>query len=125
MNKKEQAAFEELHVRLALRFTEPLEPDVPPPGQSGNWNQLTTGWVFNSFNRKVDCACSSSVNHAVGSTTKTSTQQPRHLYSTRLLALKALRAVKEREYAEALRSIDLGIEAEEANPTPLPNTPAP
>lgn len=125
MNKKEQAAFEELHVRLALRFTEPLMPDVPPPPRRSDYKALTTGWWLNAYNSEVAMGCSSSGFHSLHSTTKTSTQQPMAFHSTRLRALKALRAEKEMEYAKRLRKLDLEIEKEEREPTSQPNTPAP
>lgn len=116
MTKKEQAEMEDLKRQLAIakafRFTNPVNKDVAPP--SGGWGStLSTGWVFNSYTKKVDVACSSQVHHAIGKTDKTSTQNPIWMFSSKLLALKALRHDLERKFAEELANIDKMIEIEE------------
>lgn len=116
MNKKEQAEFEamrkEVRVARALRFTDPIEPDVPPPAASG----LSTGFLFGGS--RVDVACSSSVHHGFGRTDKTSTQRPRWLYSTKERALRAMRNRMEHEFAEELAKVDRQIEEEVAASQP-------
>jgi hypothetical protein len=115
MNKKELAMVEELKTRLALRFTGdgPIEPDVPIPF---NFSELSTGYLFNSYSKIVSPACSSSGFHARGRTDKTDSQRPVRLYSTRKLALQAMRLEVELRCARELREIDAKIEAEETTP---------
>jgi len=111
VNKKEQERFEELLTRAALRSTSPTLPDVDVPNDG-----LSTGFLYageNSVDPRVDVACSSSVHHAFGRNDKTTSQRPRRLYSTRLLALKGLRYAVEQRCAAILRGIDRQIEEEE------------
>lgn len=118
LTKKEAAAQaerqEQARIRAALHWTEEAPPkDVPPPTGNG----LSTGFAFNVYGRRVDVACSSAVFHAVGRTDQTTTQGSRALYSTRLLALQALRNALEWEFAKELDKIDRQIEAEQISPT--------
>jgi hypothetical protein len=119
MTKKEQRQVDEtiagLKLQVALRWTEPVAPDVPPPDGS---SALTVGWLT-CYNR-VEPACSSCVHHGSGTTTRTTTQGARTLFSTRLRALKALRHEMELRFAAELRQLDAQIETEQAKPTPLP-----
>lgn len=114
MNKKEQQAFAEMQQQVALakalRWTEPVQPDVMPP----TGNELRKGFLFNSYigGPRVDKACTSAVHHAFGQNDKTTTQQARCLYSTRLLALKALRHELELKCAAILLGIDQQIDKE-------------
>lgn len=108
--KKSKAGIEAGHadqIRAALHWSDDsdVRPDVPVPDR----NELTTGWTFNAYARRVDVACSSSAFHAVGRTDKTTTQQPLALYSTRERALRALRVALEREFAEALAKVDAEV----------------
>lgn len=117
MTKKEQAEMEQLRKDLrlarALRFTEPVKPDVPPPSNSG---ELTKGWIplgtYESM--RAAPACSSSVGHGWDTQEKTHSHGSRSLYSTKLLALKAGRNEIERQCAMALARIDEDIEIEAA-----------
>lgn len=116
MNKKEQAAFEELKTELrlarAMRFTEPVEPDIPIP----NGSILTKGFMFNAYHGiggdRVVRACSSAVGHGFDRDDRADTKMPRRLYSSRLLALKAMRHSVEEDVAQRLANIDAQIEAE-------------
>ena len=114
MTKKEAAKVEsmrrELSIVAALRWTEKVLPDIPIPTGSG----FTKGWLT-GFDR-VDIACSNSVFHAYGRNDKTTTQQPAALFSTRILALKALRYQMERRFAEVLANIDRQIAEPPAEP---------
>jgi hypothetical protein len=108
MSKKKQAEIAareyEERVRAALRWTgEAPSPDVPPPTD----NSLTTGWLFSVHGQRVDAACSDAVSYAYGRTDRTTTQGSRALYSSRRLALQALRAAMERKFAEELARIDV------------------
>lgn len=120
MNKKEQAAFEamkrEILLAKAFRFTERVKPDIMPPTTS----ELRKGWHYNSYigsysGPRVHRACTSAVHHSIGNDTKTDTQQPLSLYSTKLLALRALRHDVEKQVANILADIDEQIEAEKAD----------
>ena len=114
MTKKEQAEVAALKNRLstlaALRWTEAVDPDIPIPDGTG----LAKGWLFNGYGvwPRAEKACSSSVYHSFGSDDKTSTQGARQLYSTKLLALKAMRHEIEIQCAKKLLSVDLQIAAE-------------
>ncbi len=99
---------------VALRWTDSsdIAPDVPPPD---GWGELTTGWTFNAFGRRVEVACSSGGLHAVGRTDKTTTQRALALFSTRERALRALRALRvalEHEFATELAKIDALLSSE-------------
>lgn len=107
MNKKEQKELEDAKITAALRWTAPVEPDIRIPEKG-----LTKGFLFNVYSREVVVACSSPVSHSYGRDDVTRSQNPRELYSTRLLALKALRHECEKQFAEILRSIDKRIEGE-------------
>jgi hypothetical protein len=113
MNKAEKELVEELKLKNALRWTAPVNPDVPIPESCTS--QLSLGWLpiaAMSDSARVESACSSAGSHGVGSWVKTSSQQPRALYSTKLLALKALRYQVECNCAKLLRRIDAMIEQE-------------
>jgi hypothetical protein len=105
MNKKEAAYVcslrNELERMRALRWTKPVEPDVNPPVQQG---VTYTGWIY--CGDRVEPASSTSLVHSCGGITM---KGARALYSTQLLALKALRHATELECAEKLRRIDLAI----------------
>ncbi len=118
LNKKEKAAFDELllHHKLkgALHWSPRIRRDVPPPARGPGGE--TSGFDFNSYSLNVFEAWSSSVSHGEGPMrTKHSsgTQNPRSLYSTRLLALHAMRHDVAMAAAKKLLEIDERIEAEE------------
>ena len=118
MNKKEQAEFaaakKAVFVARVLNWTAPVETDVPAPasGRSGE----TTGFLFNEHGKPcVMYAISSSVGHGTSwdeAPKKTSSQGARAMYSTRVLALKAMRHALENKYAEILAAIDMQIQEE-------------
>lgn len=115
MTKAEKARLEELENALriakAFRFTEEVRPDVNLPV-----NGLAKGFLFNDYTREVVPACTSWSNHAFGRDDRTDSQRGRRLYSTRLLALKALRYAVEQVVASQLAEIDRQIEAELTKP---------
>ena len=126
MTKKQEAEFAALaeQVRLirALRWSryEPVEPDLLKPQ---GYVEYTEG-----FGHNVHCLSqygsaapvypmwSECVSHGTGSHAKRSggTQGGKALYSTRLLALRALRYEAELQAANSLARIDRMIEEEEA-----------
>jgi hypothetical protein len=126
MSKREQAAFEAAiraaKVAGALRWTEPLEPDLPRPGPGGP--SFVRGWTFNPYlaingphSLQVQKSCSTANGHNTGSWDATTSQGGIAQYSTKLRAARALRAVLEKKFAETLADVDLLIEeakAEEA-----------
>lgn len=116
MNKAEKAAFEslkdELYKAKAFRFTETVLPDIPIPGYV---DKPTSGWVCNVYSMRVGQAWSTSVAHGNGSArtpNSSGSQRGIPLYSTKLLALRAMRNAAENEYASKLASIDRLIEEE-------------
>lgn len=112
MNKKEQARMDELAVLLAsaraLRWVDPVEPDLPIPiGHSH-----TTGWTFNTYTRRVHQAWSSSVAHGDGpgpAKHTTGSQGGKVLFSTKARALQGLRYFLTVSYAAHLASVDAEI----------------
>jgi len=122
MTKKEakqvQEKIERYALRAALSWTVPVEPDVPIPTISLGDGSLTTGWLpcgdpLSHCGGRVEPACSSASSHGTGRIDKATSQQPRRLYGTKLLALRALRNAAEAGAARALLAIDRMIEAEE------------
>lgn len=116
MTKKEKEALEAALTAAALRTTTDVAADVPPPSDSRDG--LTKGWLpiaERSDYPRVEPACSSSVYHGRGQQNETTSQGARSLYSTKLLALKALRRAVEKHCADRLRAVDRMIEAESSN----------
>ena len=120
MTKKEAAEVEkmkqELRLRGALRATSNVEPDVPiPSGSYSDRQGLSKGFMFVSesgYWPRVEPSCSSSVYHSIGRDDRTTTQEPMRLYSTRLLALRALRYAIEQDCCARLTKVDKMIEEE-------------
>lgn len=115
MNKKEQAEMNALKMELALakalRFTELVLPDIPEPKPG---DALVPGYRYNAYyqNPRVEPSCSTGTSHGFGTNTQTISQRPIEQYSTRLLALKALRNEMEIQCAKLLAGIDLKIQQE-------------
>ncbi len=112
MNKKEKAYVASLEEQLAFRRTEPVEKDVMHP-TTGSYGELSTGYAFNSYNMTVTEACSSSVSHGYDSHTKTHSQRPIMMFSTKVKALKAMRYELEQKYTRSLHKVDQLIKIEE------------
>ena len=107
MTKKEQAEVERLKTRLALRFTEDVNPDIP--GNAG-LSQITNGYSFNSYTKRVEKSCSDGFNHNLGEWNKTRFRGDIDQYSMPVLAYKAMRRELEERFARELREIDRNIE---------------
>jgi len=116
MTKKEREAFDaalkKAEIPGALRWTTPVEKDVPIPA-----NGYSQGYA--TYSTSVQESWSGCVSHGSGKAPEHGTrhysasQGPRNLYSTKLLALRALRHNKELEAAEELWRIDRMIAEEE------------
>lgn len=89
-------------------------PDIAPPE---NGTKLSTGWMYNAYTRSVEIACSSSIHHAIGRNDKTTSQKPRHLYSSKHGALMAMYNVLEKHFSKELQDIKCLIEKELTNET--------
>jgi len=121
MTKKEKAEVDELISRVntlaALRWTEEVKPDIPKPDshsiETCGWYYLTS--IFYGGD-KVETAWSSSGAHGTGPSRSCRSQGGISLFSTELLALKALRHSVEKECATRLYRIDRMIEQARANP---------
>lgn len=117
MNKKELAEMAELKRELAearaLRFTSQVVPDLPAP----KGGVKTSGWDFNAHCHEVGQAWSESIAHGRGPArgkNMSASQGSRALYSTKLLALKAMRNTMEHKAARELAKVDALIEQEAA-----------
>lgn len=116
MKKKEQAALAALQkayaMALALRWTQEVKPDLLPP--KSVIGEYTTGYLFNTYRLEVDEAWSGCTNHGRGTVPgRNGSQNSRTLFSTKLLALRAMRHEVEKNAAENLAKIDALIAAEE------------
>lgn len=116
ITKREQAHVEQVLTRAALHTTTDVEPDIAPPHRG----DTTRGFLFfSSASRPYVCqAWSTSTAHGTGdpaAAKRVSCKGARHLFSTKALALRALRRSVEDECASRLRSIDRMIEQEEAD----------
>ncbi|SAK98454.1 hypothetical protein AWB80_07524 [Caballeronia pedi] len=122
MSKKEQAEMAELRAALAraraVRTTEPVAPDLHI-GNSPDVQELS-GYFYNAHTLEVMPAWTSTVSHGRGYASRreqigSATQRAIPLYSSRLLALRALRyATEQRVFAE-LAKIDMLIDEESAS----------
>lgn len=124
MTKAEQAHVAKLEKDLrearALRFTEPVMPDLPEP--KGFQATYTSGFSAHYYNGnfKVSPAWSGSVTHGIGYASKeeqdkagsSGRQNAAALYSTRLMALRAVRNTVEHEASRILARVDAEIESE-------------
>jgi hypothetical protein len=123
MNKKEKEqldnALENAKIAKALRWTEPKpERDLPKPDYQIGLGTFTSGWDYNTngYTPNVYQAWSESVSHGAGEKRDGyGSQNGIDLYSTKLLALKALRADMELNFAKKLLKIDEQIEKEMNN----------
>lgn len=108
MTKKERAEFDAAiyAARLisALRWTAPVEPDMPPPppGCVG----VTEGWMYNAYSRRVYRAWSRESTNGEGKITSHASLQSMPLFSTQSLAYAAMRNDLEKEYGKKLLEID-------------------
>ena len=112
MNKTEKKQVEDLKRIAALRWSDPVEPDVGIPGCGE-----TRGFVPSTWGNSptVAHALSNSVFHATDvdqMPAKTTSQRPIMMHSTRLLALQQLRYLVADDCARRLKRVDDMIEAQ-------------
>lgn len=119
MNKKEQAEMADLKRELAearaLRFTPKVVPDLPAPAPASSGK--TSGWDFSAYGKNVHRAWSESYAHGHGTARGqklSASQGSRPLYSTKLLAFRAMRNALEQRFAGELAQVDAWIEQEAA-----------
>lgn len=121
MTKKERAEFDaaihRAELLAALRWTDAVEKDVPPPINGSD--KFTTGWRFNSYSMRVDQAWSGSNSNGSGNPPniienkyRSASQGGVWLYSTEQKAYAAMRHEIELESAKKLLQCDKEIRAE-------------
>jgi hypothetical protein len=108
---QEEKDKENQEVRLALKWTDLVVADIPIPEDQ----KLVNGYAYNDYTGTVSQSCSTFIGHGL-QWDRTNVRGPIAQYSSKLLALKALRNALESKYAKQLREIDLMIkqEAEES-----------
>jgi hypothetical protein len=116
MNKAEKAAMEQLEIRAALCWCDPVEFDVIPD----SYDHAVTGWVASGGGRVFE-GWSTANRHGEGSASpenvswgRGASQGARPMYSTRQLAIKAIRYERTRSMARELMQLDRMIAAEQA-----------
>ena len=114
MTKQEEARLERAETLAALRWTAPVEKDVPPPEGAGIYSE---GWTFNAYAKRVEICWSSVIYHGFGRAPqkgemhRSAAQGVKWLFSTEEKALAAMRHEVERQAAADLFAIDRKIEA--------------
>jgi hypothetical protein len=115
MTKKERAEFDKLILKAetltALRWTSPIEPDLLPPTE---YDKIVQGWSFNRYSMLVSESWSGYCRNGSGIYSKNSSasQGGKKQFSTKILALKAMRHEVEYANAKNLLLIDKMIDAE-------------
>ena len=117
MTKKERADFDaaidKIQLLGALRFTTPVEQDVPVPTTNSGF---ASGWDFNSYERgRVWLGWSDSTGHGSGpipidKVYRSGSQGARCMFSTKAKALAAMRNEMEQRFASILAAIDRQIQ---------------
>lgn len=98
-------------IQAALRWTGPVQRDLPPPTES---DKISKGWTFYGSvgSKRVEKACSSCFDHGNG-WEKTTSQNTLTMFSTKLKALRGMRHEMELEFANLLATVDAQIEQEQ------------
>ena len=105
-----------LSLHRAWRLDPQIAPDVPPP-PPGGYLDYTSGWEINTHTATINSAWSKSSTHGWGVApvkNGSASKESRALYSTRLLALRALHAAMAWRFATALVEVDEEIAKEAA-----------
>lgn len=102
-------------LQQALRWTDHVPRDLPHPQPGSGGREMTKGWDYcaSMDGGRVDKACSTCIHHGSG-WERTTSQQPKDLYSTKLMALQGLRHELEFKYAKVLANLDTQIREETA-----------
>lgn len=124
MTKAEKAEMQTLKTELgmaqAMYISDPVERDVPVPAHGTGYPTYAEGWDFNTHTGKVFRAWTTTVAHGTfyerTGERSTGSQRPTPLFSTELLALRALRRSVARKAASELALLDERI-AYELNKT--------
>lgn len=101
-----------MKTEILAYYTEDVAPDLYPPILPDT--HIQNGYDFNLESRSVVEACSSWNLHGYGKWSRVYAQGPISLYSTKLLALKALRRALELRFATELKDLDKQIRGAEA-----------
>lgn len=110
MTKKEKAELEHAKTVAALRWTGPVDRDVPI---TSDYRAPSEGWDYNAYNRETYRVSSTTVSHRrIDCSSGFGSQGGRALFSTRALALRAMRHDIETECAKKLRYVDQMIESD-------------
>jgi hypothetical protein len=117
MNKAEKKqledAIDKARLYAAFYITPEITPDLPAPGSGDGMYAHIYGYDFNEHTRKVFEAWSESTRNGTGhGERKHGSQGGRNLYSTKLLALQAMRHKIAMKSADVLASTDLMIDKE-------------
>jgi hypothetical protein len=118
MNKAEKQledAIDKARLYAAFQITPEITPDLPAPSSGVGFgaDAHIYGYDFNEHTRKVFEAWSESVRNGTGhGERKHGSQGGRNLYSTKLLALQAMRNKIAMKSADILVGIDLMIDKE-------------
>lgn len=116
MTKKEQAAMQaaidRAELLAALRWTSPVERDVPPPSDG-----YSEGWTYNAYSKRVERGWSKCVSHGSGPVPvdgryTSASQGAQWMYSTEAKALAAMRHELETMAAKSLLEVDRKLAAE-------------
>lgn len=121
--KQKAKDIEDALTANALHFTEKVSPDVPALTYKAKFGETTQGYLplgGGSDYGRVEEAISTTVSHIFGAGVHGKTKEQLSfwsqgssaLYSTRLLALRALRNEAEGDCARKLRRIDVMINQE-------------
>ena len=108
LNKKEKEYMESIERLAALHITPSVFCDVMPPSNE----DLSVGYTYNSHSLLIEESCSSSTRHSKGRSDKTQSQLPIEMYSSKEMALRAMRNEIEKQFAKDLRYVDLMINKE-------------
>ena len=109
MTKAEKQYVEELEIRCSMLLTPKIKPDIIPTDA----DVIINGYYHSPYSKKVSKACSISLFHGIDQWDKTNQRGALPLYSSRLLALRALRAELSWNMATELYYIDKRIIEEE------------
>jgi len=109
-----QARIDQAELIAALRWTEPVAPDVPPPPSGGH----TEGWMLSAWleGARAERGWSEFGAHGTGKYDRhraygCASKDARHLHSSKLRALRAGRHELATIYARKLMELDRAIAA--------------